>query len=205
MIDDPNENEESEGLRERKRRETLQRIAETGLKLFVANGYEETTLDAIAEAAGISRRTIFYYFKSKEEILLAYQSGSVEIIRNAVLQESTDHAPLDAVMNALLKLASQYKSDDLIVIDRLLRSTEQLRASKQAKYVQQEQAVFEALCQLWPQAKRRNALRLVAMVSMGALRLAIDSWAQSGGKQSAEKHLREAFAELRTEISRDGT
>jgi AcrR family transcriptional regulator len=200
MVDDPTENEESEGLREKKRRETLQRIAETGLKLFVANGYEETTLDAIAEAAGISRRTIFYYFKSKEEILLAYQSGSIEIIRNAVLQESTDQAPLDAVMNALLKLASHYKSDDMIVIDRLLRSTEQLRASKQAKYVQQEQAVFEALCQLWPQAKRRNALRIVAMISMGALRLAVDAWVQSGGKQSPEKQLRDVFAELKSEI-----
>jgi hypothetical protein len=32
----------------------------------------------------------------------------------------------------------------------LLRSTEQLRASKQAKYVQQEQVVFETLCELWP-------------------------------------------------------
>lgn len=200
MVDDPTESEESEGLREKKRRETLQRIAETGLKLFVANGYEETTLDAIAEAAGISRRTIFYYFKSKEEILLAYQSGSIEIIRNAVLQESTDQAPLDVVMNALLKLASHYKSDDMIVIDRLLRSTEQLRASKQAKYVQQEQAVFEALCQLWPQAKRRNALRIVAMISMGALRLAIDAWVQSGGKQSPEKQLRDVFAELKSEI-----
>ena len=48
------------GLRERKRRETLHRIAEQGLKLFLSNGYEATTLDAIAKAAGISRRTFFY-------------------------------------------------------------------------------------------------------------------------------------------------
>ena len=54
-------------------RKTLERIAETGLKLFSRNGYEATTLDAIAEAAGISRRTFFYYFKSKEEILLDWQ------------------------------------------------------------------------------------------------------------------------------------
>ncbi len=60
-----------QGLRERKRRETLRRIAEEGLKLFLTNGYEATTLDEIAEAAGISRRTFFYYLKSKEEILLA--------------------------------------------------------------------------------------------------------------------------------------
>lgn len=48
-----------DGLRARKRQETLERIAETGLRLFSQNGYEATTLDAIAEAAGISRRTFF--------------------------------------------------------------------------------------------------------------------------------------------------
>lgn len=201
MQNDPTgKDEEHEGLRERKRRETLHRIAETGLKLFLANGYEATTLDAIAEAAGISRRTIFYYFKSKEEILLTYQSGVGEMIRAAVLQESTDQSPLDAVLNALLKLNSGYDSEQMIAIDRLLRSTEQLQASKQAKYMQQEQALFEALCQLWPQAKRRNALRMVAMASIGALRLAIEAWVAAGGKQSPEKHLRDAFSDLKREI-----
>ena len=63
--------EPTPGLRERKRRETSERIIEKGLKLFVKNGYEATTLDAIAEAAGISRRTFFYYFKSKEELSIA--------------------------------------------------------------------------------------------------------------------------------------
>jgi AcrR family transcriptional regulator len=53
------------GLRARKRRETRQRIAETGLKLFVRKGYDATTLEAIAAAAGISARTFFYYFKTK--------------------------------------------------------------------------------------------------------------------------------------------
>ncbi len=41
------------GLRERKRQLTLARIAETGLKLFIEAGYEATTLEAIAAAAGI--------------------------------------------------------------------------------------------------------------------------------------------------------
>jgi len=198
--DPPETEEEPEGLRERKRRETLHRIAETGLKLFVANGYEATTLDAIAEAAGISRRTIFYYFESKEEILLAWQSGVPEIVRAAVLQESADQAPLDAVRNAFLKLAAGYESEHMIVIDRLLRSTEQLRASKHAKYVLQEQALFEALCQLWPQPKRRNGLRFVAMASVGAMRLAIEAWAEAGGKQPVEKYLRDAFTSLKSEI-----
>ncbi len=60
-----------QGVRERKRRETLQRITDAGIRLFVEKGYEATTLDEIAAAAGISRRTFFYYFKSKDEILLS--------------------------------------------------------------------------------------------------------------------------------------
>jgi AcrR family transcriptional regulator len=191
---------ESEGLRERKRRETLQRIAKTALKQFIVNGYDATTLDDIAEAAGISRRTFFYYFKSKEDILLAWQSGVADAIRGAVLAESPDQAPLDAVRNALLALTSRQQSDEAIVIDRLLRSTEALRASKQAKYVQQERALFEALCELWPQPKRRDALRLVAMVSIGAMRLALETWSEEGGKRPLAKYLRDAFANLKAEI-----
>jgi AcrR family transcriptional regulator len=193
-----------EGLRERKRRETLQRIAETALKLFLSNGYEATTLEAIAEEAGISRRTFFYYFKSKEEILLAWQGGFKELIRAAVLKQSTDQKPLDAVKDALLKLTISYEkgqtSKQAMALDRLIRSNETLRARDQTKYVQQEQAVFEALCELWPQAKRRQALRIVAMISIGAFRHAIENWSQDQGKRSAAAHLRDAFNNVKAEV-----
>jgi AcrR family transcriptional regulator len=193
---------EGEGLRERKRRETLRRIAEQGLRLFLTNGYEETTLEAVAEAAGISRRTFFYYFKSKEEILLAFQVGFAETIRAAVLEQSTKQSPLDAVKNALLELTIRYDVDrkKSMVIDRLMRSNESLCARNQAKYVEKEQAVFEALCQMWPQPKRQSALRVVAMMSIGAFRLAIDNWSRDEGKRPAAAYLKEAFANLKSEI-----
>ena len=54
-----------EGLRERKRRETSRRIAETGLKLFLKNGYENTTLDEIAAAAGISRPNLLLLLQNE--------------------------------------------------------------------------------------------------------------------------------------------
>jgi AcrR family transcriptional regulator len=191
--------QKQEGLRARKRRETLKRIANAGLNLFVTNGYEATTLESIAEAAGISRRTFFYYFKSKEEILLAWQGGLATAIRAAILEQSTRQSPLEAVRNALLGLTARYQSDQSIIIDRLMRSNEALQARNQSKYVQQEQVVFEALCELWPQPKRRNALRLVAMMSIGAMRLAIDSWSQENGKRPIAKYLREAFDNLKAE------
>jgi AcrR family transcriptional regulator len=180
----------NEGLRERKKRETLQRIAETGLRLFIARGYEGTTLEAIAEAAGISRRTFFYYFKSKEEVLLAWQgSGFLDALRPAMLEESSRQAPFDAVRHCLLKLISRYETKESIIVDRLLRSTEALRARKQAIFIEMEEALFAAMRELWPQPQRRTILRMVAMVSMGAMRLAVDDWRQAGGKRSLADYL----------------
>lgn len=190
----------TEGLRERKRRQTRQRIIEAGLELFLANGFDETTLDAIAEAADISRRTFFYYFKSKEDIVLAYQSGSIERLRDTIVSESPDRAPLDLVRHALVKLTSTYSAEAMIPIDRLMISTESLRARKQASYLAQEQALFAALCELWPQPKRRAGLRIVAMVSIGAVRLSIEAWRQEGSKRPLEAYLQDAFASLKAEI-----
>jgi len=187
MTDDP---PRDAGLRERKRRDTRQRIAETGLRLFLEKGYEQTTLDLVAEAAGISRRTFFYYFDSKEDILLAWQNGIGDAIRRAILAGPGDDAPLDTVLAAILSLAGNYDPEKLILIDRLLRSTEQLRASKHAKYLRQEQAVFEALCQKWPQDDRRDALRLVAMICIGILRIAVDRWVEDGGTGRLADYLR---------------
>ena len=189
-----------ESLRQRKRRETSARITETGLRLFLAHGYEATTLDAIATAAGISRRNFFYYFKSKEEILLAFQSGSSEAFHNALLKESARQLPLDAVHNALVKLVSQFASEEFLAIDQLMRSTEVLRTRKSAIYERQEAALFSALCELWPEPRRRGALRLVAMASIGAMRLAIDTWHADGGQRPIAEYLNDSFAELKAEI-----
>ena len=192
--------EKSEGLRERKRRQTRQRLAEAGLRLFLSRGYEETTLDQIAEAAGVSRRTIFHYFEQKEDILLAWKSGLGEAIAAAVLAETPDRPPLDVALAAMLKLAGQYKAEDLIRIERLLASTGKLDAGNHAKYAAQEQALFEAFAALWPAPERRARLRMAAMAAIGALRLGMERWAQSGGGEALADHLARAFADLKAEI-----
>jgi len=189
--------ERPQGLRERKRRETSERIIEKGLKLFVKNGYEATTIDAIAEAAGISRRTFFYYFRSKEGILLAaHDSGFREALRPMMLDESSDQAPLDAVQKCLIKLASRFETKESIVFDRLMQSTEALRARKESVFVETEQILLEAMCELWPSPGRRDGLRLVAMVAMGTLRLALDKWKQNDAAHPLAYYVRQSFALL---------
>jgi AcrR family transcriptional regulator len=195
------EPKKTERLRERKRRETLHRIAEIGLKLFAENGYDATTLEAIAAAAGISARTFFYYFKTKDDVLRFWQgSGFLQALGPAMLEEPADQAPLDAVRNCLLKLSSRYETEKSIVVDRILNSSETLRARKQATYLQMEQTLFDALCRLWPEPERRKALRMVAMVSIGAMRLAMEARRQDADMRPLAEHLRESFAVLESQI-----
>lgn len=185
-----------EGLREKKRRETLQRITDVALTLFSKNGYETTTLDDIAEAAGISRRTFFYYFNSKEEILAAWQKGLPGAIRALILAESTDQSPMSAVKNALLKYLADFEGDRALAIYKIVSSNDELRASNQVKYLEVEQAVLEALCELWPRVSQRKALQITAMTSVGALRLAVDTWAEKGGRKPIVFYVKEIFANL---------
>jgi AcrR family transcriptional regulator len=189
-----------EGLRARKRRETLRRIAEEGLKLFAEAGYEATTLEAVAAAAGISPRTLFYYFKTKDEILQFWKGGGfLEALRPTLLAEPTDQTPLDAARNGLMKLISRYDTEQSVVVDRIFNATETLRSRKQAIFIDMERQVFAALCELWPAPERRPSLRMAAMLAMGTLRLAMEARRQECGNRPLVEHLAEAFALLKAQ------
>jgi AcrR family transcriptional regulator len=181
-------------LRERKRRVTLDRIAETGLKLFVEQGYEATTLDEIAAASGISRRTFFYYLKSKEDVLLAHESGNFpQALRPTFLKQSPKQAPLEAARKTFLTLASMYETRESIIADRILRSIETLRLRKEALLVQMEEVLAEAMYELWPDQSRRPALRLAAMMAIGTLRFAKENWRREDGAHPLTHYIDEAF------------
>lgn len=191
---------EKEGLRERKRRETLQRITDAGTRLFIAHGYEGTTLDAIAAEAGISRRTFFYYFKSKDEILLAMQAGLGDMLAAGLAQEPPGQTPLQAVRNVLVRMSGAYDPTEMLILDRLMRSSETVMARKQASYVQHEATLFAALRQYWPEPRRETALRLVAMLSIGALRVSLETFNREDGQRPIAVLLNEAFDALEAEV-----
>ena len=184
----------STGLRDRKRQLTLDRIAEAGLKLFIENGYEATTLDAIAAASGISRRTFFHYLKSKEDVLLEHESGKfLHVLRPTFLKQSPKQSPIDAARKTFLALASTYQTKESVIADRILRSIETRRLRKEALLVQMEQVLAEAMYELWPDETRRPALRLAAMMAMGTLRFAKDNWRQEEAAHPLTHYIDEAF------------
>ncbi|MFR9675039.1 TetR/AcrR family transcriptional regulator [Streptomyces sp. TR06-5] len=89
------------GLRERKKQRTRDALIRAAHELVVAQGYDDTTVDRIAEAVDVSQRTFFRYFSSKEEVAFALQDETESRFYEAVLERPGHEAPLRALRNAL--------------------------------------------------------------------------------------------------------
>ncbi|AZO17031.1 TetR family transcriptional regulator [Mesorhizobium sp. M2A.F.Ca.ET.043.05.1.1] len=188
-----------EGLRERKRRETSRRIADAGLKAFLANGYDATTLDEIAAAAGISRRTFFHYFKSKDEVLFASLGNHASVVKASILAEPPTGTAIDIARDALLNIIGSFQGSQMMATAKIMRESKTLRSRRHTGYLQLEQAIFEGLCELRPD-QARDSLRLVALVTVVALRLAVETWQQQQARHPLAGYVRDAFERLKTEI-----
>src|SRR6266508_2567443 len=70
-------------VRERTRRAVRDELAQLAKELFVEKGYDETTIDELAAAAGMSKRTFFRYFASKEELVM----GKYEILGDQLAED----------------------------------------------------------------------------------------------------------------------
>lgn len=78
MANSPNSNVNVVGRRERKKDERKQQILSAASELFGAKGYEETSMEDIANLADVSRGTVFYNFASKEQIVIDLRLKSVQ-------------------------------------------------------------------------------------------------------------------------------
>lgn len=188
------------GARARKRRETHTRITEAGIRLFLEKGYDATTLDDIAAEAGISRRNFFHYFRSKDEILLSLQSGMGTMIVDALRDQPSNQRPLEAVRDAVLKVCGIIPADEMIAIDELMRTNPIVQARKQASMIEHETTLYAALREKWPAPDQSTRLRMVAMMALGAVRLAADTLHQEGGKRPFTVLLEENFSVLLDEV-----
>ncbi|MEV7385819.1 TetR family transcriptional regulator [Streptomyces sp. NPDC091215] len=91
-----------ETLRERKKQRTRDALLRSALELFVAQGYEHTTVDEIAESVDVSQRTFFRYFASKEEVAFFVPRLTEAYYVEALRRRPPEEAPLDALRGAVL-------------------------------------------------------------------------------------------------------
>ncbi|MFB4320249.1 TetR family transcriptional regulator [Actinomadura sp. 21ATH] len=120
---------ERSGLRERTRRAVRAELAELALGLFVERGYEETTVDDIAAAAGLSKRSFFRYFPSKEDVVFGDVEDLADQVADAVRARPAGEAPWTALRAVLREWEGRVHAAqrDPATL-RLIESTPALRA-----------------------------------------------------------------------------
>lgn len=101
----------AEGTRARRRRNNRRRIAEIAVELFERNGYAATTVDEIAAACDIGRRTFFRYFQNKEELLYPFLEESSARAAVVLQRVRGDTSPVAAMRHALLDVAEEFQND----------------------------------------------------------------------------------------------
>jgi AcrR family transcriptional regulator len=121
---------ETEGLRERKKRQTRETIAQAAMELFMAHGFDEVTVADVARAADVSQKTVFNYFPTKEDLVLV---GGQE--RRAALIEAIRSRPRGASLvkpfrNATMDFIDAVERgpvDPIVAVPRLVAGSRTLR------------------------------------------------------------------------------
>ncbi|KIF76738.1 TetR family transcriptional regulator [Streptomyces sp. 150FB] len=94
----------SEGLRERKKRQTRQYISDVATGMFLERGFEAVTIAEIAEAADISVNTVYNYFPAKEDLFLDRASGLTGRLSRFVRGREPGESAAEAVFAGLYEL-----------------------------------------------------------------------------------------------------
>ena len=183
-------------LRGRKRAETHARIQAEAMRMFFTRGFDATTLDDIAAAAGVSRRNLFYYFASKEEIVFSAKADFAGLLAEAIHRRPADEPLLDMVGNALADMATRYHSENTRDFAKLIYDTPALRAGDQAKYEEVERVLAKALADRKGVPPSDLACRVTAAAAIGIVKLSTNAWL-SGEAAAADVFGKAAFAALR--------
>jgi mycofactocin system transcriptional regulator len=99
---------------------TRHQLQDIAIDMFSAHGYEGVTIEALAAAAGISRRTFFRYFPSKADTLMADFDTDVERLRSVLASSDPDLPVMDAIRHAVVAV-NDYRSDDLARLRQRMR------------------------------------------------------------------------------------
>ncbi|MGW2717723.1 TetR/AcrR family transcriptional regulator [Streptomyces sp. NPDC001492] len=116
-------------LWDRTRQLASQEILETALRLFTEQGYDETTIAQIAREAGVSQRTLFRYFGSKEDLLGGGQDRFGEVLMDTISEQPADAGAWEALRAGVAAVLALHDSrEQALERFRLLHNTASLRA-----------------------------------------------------------------------------
>lgn len=184
------------GLRERKKAETRQAVHEAALRLVVEHGLDAVTVESIADAANISRRTFSNYFSSKEDALLYGEEQRIRALVERVRAQPAELSAWQALRVSVDELQDEMGEPhrEWAVRTRLAKRHPSLLARQLANHAGLERDLVEAIAG----RKAEVPHRVLAAAFLVALRLASHQWTE----EDETRTLREVISETLDEMAR---
>ncbi|MFK4729127.1 TetR family transcriptional regulator [Agromyces mediolanus] len=164
-------------LREISRRAARARISEIAERLFLARGYDETTVEEIANEAGISERTFFRYFATKDEVLFGRFETELQGLVEAIRARPAGEAPWTTLQHALDRtfdeLDERAAEERAALFKQIIDSSPHLLAGHLARIELFQRTLADTLWDRWRAAHdddeaNESDLRLILRALVGS-------------------------------------
>jgi AcrR family transcriptional regulator len=179
--------------RQRKKTATRDRIRASALRLFSEQGYDATTVEQVAAAAGVSHMTFFRYFPAKEDVAL---SDSYDPLIAGLVRQTPAAWPLgERIRAALLQgLRQVYDTDrdTMLAQNKLIVGTPALRERLWAGQIATQEVILQALGDAHPSLQAR----VTVAACLAAASTAVLSWVENDGNPELPGLLEQAFDAL---------
>ncbi|WP_020140673.1 TetR family transcriptional regulator [Streptomyces sp. 351MFTsu5.1] len=184
-------------MAERKRRLVRSELAEAAVKLLADQGFEETTVDQIVAAVGMSRRTFSRYFDSKEDVIVHMLAEAGVRLCAELNARPADEPPALALRRALSVFTSMSVGNPakMLRVSRLILDTPALLArflERQSQWQAEMTGILALRAGLAPDADLRPAV--AAGVTLTAFQAALRRWVDSDGSESLDELVDQALA-----------
>jgi AcrR family transcriptional regulator len=190
-------------LRDRQKTETRRALREAALKLFASRGYDATKAEDIAEKAGVSARTFFRYFPTKESVLFFGERDWVQSFAAEYPGQPDALSDIDAMCVTCIGLAPRLtrRRQSLLLFLRAVASSPTLRGVEQDHQRENIKNMAEAVAARRGLPRADEACNLLAAVGLLTYRRALDNWL--GGPASADlgKVIAEEFRLLAEQVA----
>ncbi len=157
---------------------SVHELSHIALQLFIDNGFDATTVDDVARAAGIGRRTFFRYFSSKNDLPWGEFDALIEAMRRH-LAGVDDAIPLGAALRDAVLDFNRYPADELPYHRErmtLLLTVPTLVAHSTLRFERWRQAIAEFAARRLGSDPRDLAPQAIGWASLGASLSAYESW-----------------------------
>ncbi|MED7950478.1 acyl-CoA-like ligand-binding transcription factor [Streptomyces sp. BE303] len=186
-------------LAQRKRQLVVDELTEAAFQLLTARGFDAVTVDDIATDAGVSKRTFFRYFASKEDVVVRFLADLGTGIREGLAARPADERPsaaLRAAVGAPLAHCGDRGDRALRVVQLILRTPALLARLLEHQDHWRDELTEELAVRLGLDARTDLYPRLAAGMALTAFGAVLERWSESDGTADPTALTDRAFAVL---------